>query len=119
MAFSPIRTLVKPAAAPTQVSDELRAAITKLAPAVPQIAALFGIVVPEGAAMPRPPRITRRPEKKPAPKAPTRTAPEAVAPEAVAPAAVAPAAVAPEAVAPEAVAPEAVAPESSAEAPEA
>ena len=114
VAFSPIRTLVKPPAAPTQVSDELRAAITKLAPAVPQIAALFGIVVPEGAAMPRPPRITRRPEKKPAPKAPTRTAPEAVAPEAAAPEAVAPEAVAPEAVAPEAVAPEAVAPEAAA-----
>ena len=114
VAFSPIRTLVKPPAAPTQVSDELRAAITKLAPAVPQIAALFGIVVPEGAAMPRPPRITRRPEKKPAPKAPTRTAPEAVAPEAAAPEAVAPEAAAPEAVAPEAVAPEAAAPEAAA-----
>jgi len=119
VAFSPIRTLVKPAAAPTQVSDELRAAITKLAPAVPQIAALFGIVVPEGAAMPRPPRITRRPEKKPAPKAPTRTAPKAAAPEAAAPEAPAPDAPAPEspAEAPEAAAPEAAAPD-AAEAPE-
>jgi hypothetical protein len=68
VAFSPVRTLVQPTAAPTQVSDELRAAVTKLAPAIPQIAALFGIVAPEGAPMPKPPRITRRPDKKPAAK---------------------------------------------------
>lgn len=65
VAFSPVRTMVTPAAAPTQVSDELRTTMTRLAPAVPQIAALFGITVAEGAAMPKPPRAPRRPEKKP------------------------------------------------------
>jgi hypothetical protein len=69
VAFSPVRTLVKPTAPPAQVSDELKAAVTKLAPAVPQIAALFGIEVAPGAAMPKPPRVARRPDKKPAPRA--------------------------------------------------
>ncbi len=66
VAFSPVRTLVTPAAAPTQVSDELRTTITRLAPAVPQIAALFGVSVAPGTPMPKPPRGPRRPERKPA-----------------------------------------------------
>ena len=68
MLFRSVRTLVTPAGAPAQVSDELRQAVTKLAPAIPQIAALFGIEVPEGAPMPKPPRVTRRPDKKPSPR---------------------------------------------------
>lgn len=83
VAFSPVRTLVTPAAAPSQISDELRTMVTRLAPAIPQIAALFGIVVPEGAAMPKPPRVTRRPDKKPAARpsgAAARAEAQAVAP---------------------------------------
>jgi len=88
VAFSPVRTLVTPAAAPTQVSDDLRQTITRLAPAVPQIAALFGIEVAPGAPMPKPPRITRRPEKKPAPRSAAGPRPAADAPaDAPAPAA--------------------------------
>lgn len=84
VAFSPIRTLVTPAAAPAQVSDELRSTITRLAPAVPQIAALFGITVAPGTQMPKPPRNPRRPERKPAAK-PAAAAPSApsAAPSAV------------------------------------
>jgi hypothetical protein len=82
VAFSPVRTLVTPAAPPAQISDELRNTVTKLAPAIPQIAALFGIVVPEGAPMPKPPRMTRRPDKKPAahPAAPAAAPTHSAAP---------------------------------------
>lgn len=80
--FSPVRTMVTPAAAPTQISDDLRTTMTRLAPAVPQIAALFGITVPAGAAMPKPPRAPRRPDKKPnaRPSTGNPTAPLAPAP---------------------------------------
>jgi hypothetical protein len=53
-AFSPIRSLIVPMGMPATVTDELRATVTRLAPALPQIAALFGIEVPAGAPMPRP-----------------------------------------------------------------
>ena len=53
-AFSPIRSLIVPMGMPTTVTDELRATVTRLAPALPHIAALFGIEVPAGAPMPRP-----------------------------------------------------------------
>ena len=43
VAFSPIRTHVTPAAPPTTGSDELTATVTRLAPLIPQIAAVFGI----------------------------------------------------------------------------
>lgn len=75
VAFSPVRTMVTPSAAPSQVSDDLRQTITRLAPAVPQIAALFGIEVAPGTPMPKPPRVTRRPEKKPAARAATAPRP--------------------------------------------
>lgn len=53
-AFSPIRKMVTPMGAPTTVTDELRATVERLGPAMPQIAAMFGVEVAEGAAMPRP-----------------------------------------------------------------
>ena len=73
-AFSPIRSLVTPAAAPEQRSDELVATVRRLGPLLPQVAALFEIEVPAGAAVPKPLRpTTRRPEaKKAAPKAAPR-----------------------------------------------
>jgi hypothetical protein len=66
-AFSPIRSQIAPMGMPNQVGDELRATITRLAPALPQIATLFGIEVPAGAPMPRPLRTAphrQRPERK-------------------------------------------------------
>ena len=89
VAFSPVHALVTPAAAPNQISDELRTTITRLAPAIPQIAALFGITVAPGAPMPKPPRVPRRPERKPnqraaapaAATAPAATAAAVAAPE--------------------------------------
>ena len=69
-AFSPVRAQVTPAAAPEQRSDELVATVRRLGPLLPQVAALFDIEVPKGAAVPKPLRPTpRRPEaKKQAPK---------------------------------------------------
>jgi hypothetical protein len=62
-AFSPIRTAVSVTAIPDPVSDELRKTVTRLAPALPQVAATFGIEVPPGASMPKPLRM--RPDRKP------------------------------------------------------
>ena len=53
-AFSPIHLLIAPMGLPAKVSDELTATVKRLAPAIPQVAALFGIEVEEGAPMPRP-----------------------------------------------------------------
>ena len=39
---------------PAKISDDLAATVKRLAPAIPQVAALFGIEVEEGASMPRP-----------------------------------------------------------------
>ena len=44
-AFSPVRSLVAPTAAPEQRSDELVATVRRLAPLLPQVAALFDIEV--------------------------------------------------------------------------
>ncbi|NBU56025.1 MAG: ABC transporter ATP-binding protein, partial [Acidimicrobiia bacterium] len=44
---------------PDVVADELLATVKRLAPAIPQIAELFGVEVVEGAAMPKPLRPTR------------------------------------------------------------
>ncbi len=75
-AFAPVRALVKPTAPPTQSSDELTSTMKRLAPALPQIAALFGIEVTAGSSMPKPMRPTRptAPARKaaPAPKAPAQ-----------------------------------------------
>ncbi len=64
-AFSPIRTLVTPGAAPAQRSPELVATVTRLGPLLPQVAALFDIEVPEKAPSPKPLRPTPR-KKEPA-----------------------------------------------------
>jgi hypothetical protein len=65
-AFSPARAAVVVGGTPDPVSDELRATVTRLAPALPQVAAAFGVEVRPGAPMPRPLRM--RPERKPAGK---------------------------------------------------
>jgi hypothetical protein len=61
-AFSPVRTLVTPAAPCAQVSEELTKTVIRLAPLMPQVAALFGVVVDPKAPAPRPLR-PQRPEK--------------------------------------------------------
>lgn len=53
-AFSPIHLLITPMGLPEKVSEELAATVKRLAPAIPQVAVLFGIEVEEGAPMPRP-----------------------------------------------------------------
>jgi len=102
LAFAPIHNEVVPTAVPATVSPELTATVQRLAPAIPRIAALFGVEVNPKAAMPRPLRNEWRDKKgkgtkgnaaksgaapKPAGatkavKAPVVTAPES-APEAV------------------------------------
>jgi hypothetical protein len=68
VAFSPVRTLVAPAAAPSQRSDELVATVRRLGPLLPQIAALFEVEVPANAPTPKPLRPT--PRRDPPKKAP-------------------------------------------------
>jgi hypothetical protein len=68
-AFSPVRSLVTPAAAPAQPSPELVATVTRLAPLLPQVAALFAIEVSDKAPAPKP--LRQQPRK----KAPARKAP--------------------------------------------
>ena len=90
IAFSPVRGQVKLAAAPPTTNEAMLSTVKRVAPLVPQIAAVFGITVTPGANSPRPLRPTRpvRPKGKPAPaKGPQATTapatPEAsVAPEA-------------------------------------
>jgi hypothetical protein len=62
-AFSPVRSMIKPARKPDVVNDELTATVTRLAPALPQVAALFEIEVPAKATMPKPLRPAPRPTK--------------------------------------------------------
>ena len=59
-AFSPVRSLVAPTAPAEQSNDELLATVRRLAPLLPQIAALYGVDVPTGAAVPKPLRPTTR-----------------------------------------------------------
>jgi hypothetical protein len=59
LAFSPIRTTVKPLGAPQATTDALRQTVKRLAPLIPQIAALFAIEVKPGAQAPRPLRPPR------------------------------------------------------------
>jgi hypothetical protein len=61
-AFSPIRTHVAPSGPPATVADELRHTVTRLAPALPQVAAMFGIEPAANASMPKPLRPTARPK---------------------------------------------------------
>ena len=68
-AFSPVRSLVAPTAPAEQRNDELLATVRRLAPLLPQIAALYGVEVPAGAAVPKPLRPTarrREPTRRPA-----------------------------------------------------
>ena len=62
-AFSPIRSLIRPARKPDTVNDELLATVTRLAPALPQVAEMFEIEVPAKATMPKPLRPSPRPVK--------------------------------------------------------
>lgn len=64
-AFSPVRAQVTPTAAPTQSNDELATTVRRLAPLLPQVAALFGVEVDPKAPQPKPLRPTR-PAGKPA-----------------------------------------------------
>ncbi len=57
LAFSPVRSLVKPTAPPAQVSDQLRATILRLGPLLPEIASLLSVEIPKGAAIPKPLRL--------------------------------------------------------------
>ncbi len=59
VAFSPIRGQVKPVAAPPQPSEALIATVTRLAPLLGQIAALFNISAKPGSHTPRPLRPAR------------------------------------------------------------
>ena len=54
IAFSPVRSSVKPASIPAQPSEALLATVKRLAPLIPHIASLFGIVAEAGAVAPKP-----------------------------------------------------------------
>lgn len=87
MAFSPVRSLVKPSGVPTQSSDELTATVTRLASLLPQVAEMFGITPPAGGPTPKPLRPTRpAPAKKtgakPIPPPPAAAAEAPTEPEA-------------------------------------
>ena len=58
-AFSPVHGKVTPAAPSSQVSEELTKTVMRLAPLMPQIAALYGVVVDPKAPAPRPLRQPR------------------------------------------------------------
>lgn len=70
VAFSPVRTLVTPVAAPSTITDDLRATVVRLGPALPQVAAVLGIEIPAGAPKPKPlrPQAPRRDGAKPGAK---------------------------------------------------
>lgn len=66
-AFSPIHAKVIPPSVPTVVSEELTKTVVRLGPLMPQVAALFGVVVDPKARAPRPlqaPRPDKNPRKK-------------------------------------------------------
>jgi hypothetical protein len=83
-AFSPVRSHVTPAVAPSHSSDELTSTVKRVAALLPQVAALFGVDVAEGAPAPKPLRPTRPAAKKlakqvpPPPPAPVPSAAAAV-----------------------------------------
>lgn len=58
-AFSPIHGKILPTGVPGEVSAELLKTVNRLAPLMPQIAALFGVVVDPKAKAPRPLQIAR------------------------------------------------------------
>ena len=63
LAFAPIHNEVVPSALPAKVTPELTATVQRLAPAIPRIAALFGVAVDPKARMPRPLRAEWRDKK--------------------------------------------------------
>ena len=63
LAFAPIHNEVVRVGVPARVSPELTATVQRLAPAIPRIAALFGITVDPKAQMPRPLRNEWRDKK--------------------------------------------------------
>ncbi|MEY3656430.1 MAG: hypothetical protein RL114_788 [Actinomycetota bacterium] len=66
-AFSPVHGKVLPPAVPTVVSEDLLKTITRLGPLMPQLAALFGVMVDPKARPPRPlqqPRGDKNPKKR-------------------------------------------------------
>jgi hypothetical protein len=85
-AFSPIRAQIVPTVKPEQPGDELLATVKRLAPLLPQFAALFGVEVRQGASAPKPLRPTKPggpTAKKPLPpKPPAKAAPATPAAEA-------------------------------------
>jgi hypothetical protein len=99
LAFAPIHNEVVPTGVPATVSPELTATVQRLAPAIPRIAALFGVEVAAKAQMPRPLRnewrdkkakTTKKPAAKPVAKQvakpvakPADAVSEAVVPDAV------------------------------------
>lgn len=62
-AFSPVRSGIAPVRKPDVVNDELLATVKRLAPALPQVAALFEIEVDPKAPMPKPLRPGPRSKK--------------------------------------------------------
>ena len=110
LAFAPIHNEVVPTGVPATVSPELTATVQRLAPAIPGIAALFGVEIAPKAQMPRPLRNEWRDKKaktakKPAVKPVVKpaAAPAVVPGEAAVPVPVVPEAVPTEAVPTEAV----------------
>ena len=110
LAFAPIHNEVVPTGVPATVSPELTATVQRLAPAIPRIAALFGVEIAPKAQMPRPLRNEWRDKKaktakKPAVKPVVKpaAAPAVVPGEAAVPVPVVPEAVPTEAVPTEAV----------------
>ena len=86
LAFSPIRTSVKPLGAPQATTDALRQTVKRLAPLIPQIAALFAIEVKPGAQTPRPlrpPRPKREFKRKPKAVKSDGVKPDSVKPDSV------------------------------------
>ncbi|MFM8553943.1 MAG: hypothetical protein ACKOBO_04935 [Acidimicrobiales bacterium] len=53
-AFSPVRTMVRPTAPSSEVSAELTKTVMRLAPLMPQVAAIYGVQVEPGAPIPKP-----------------------------------------------------------------
>ncbi|MEY4365732.1 MAG: hypothetical protein RLZZ305_1076 [Actinomycetota bacterium] len=64
-AFSPVRSLVKPAAPSSEVSADLTRTVMRLGPLMPQVAAIFGVQVDPKAPAPRPLRAPRTDKNRP------------------------------------------------------
>ena len=86
LAFAPIHNEVVPVGVPARVSPELTATVQRLAPAIPRIAALFGITVDPKAQMPRPLRNEWRDKKAKGAGAKSKTAAKPASPAAPEPA---------------------------------